>query len=77
MGGMHCILSEAANPVSHAWLAGEVTFCHDYQQVKYHDHASEEEENDREGRVQANGCCRVVCLCGSEKEEVVGKTHPS
>ena len=74
---MHCILSEAANPVARAWLEGEVIFCRDYQQVKHHDHASEEEENDREEHVQANGCCMVGCLCGSEKEEVVGSSHPS
>jgi hypothetical protein len=74
---MHCILSEAANPVSHAWLEEEAIFCRDYQQVKHHDHVSEAEENDREERVQASVCCRVKCLCGSEKEEVVGNFHPS
>ena len=74
---MHCILSEAANPVARAWLEGEVIFCRDYQQVKHHDHASEEEENDREEHVQANGCCMVGCLCGSEREGVVGNSRPS
>jgi len=73
---MHCILSEAASPVSRVWLE-EVTFFHDYQQVKHHDRASAAEENDREERVQAIGCCRVGCLYGSEKEEVVGSSHPS
>ena len=77
MEGMHCILSEAASPVSHAWPGVEVIFCRDCQQVKYRDHVSEEEENDREGRVQVNGCCMVACLCGSEKEEVVCNSHPS
>jgi hypothetical protein len=74
---MHCILSEAASPVSHAWLEEEVIFCRDYQQAKHHDHASEEEENDREEHAQANVCCRVECLCGSEMEEVVDNSRPS
>ena len=73
---MQCILSEAANPVSHAWPEG-VIFCHGYQQVKHHDHASEEEVNDREERVLVNECCMVVCLCGSEKEVEGGNSHPS
>lgn len=77
MGGMHCILSEAANPVSHAWLEEGVIFCHGCQQVKHHDHASEEEVNDREEPVLVNECCMAVCLCGSEKEVEVGNFHPS
>jgi len=70
-------LSEAANPVSHAWQEAEVIFCHDCQQVKHHDHASEEEENDREERVPVNGCCMAVCLCGNAREEVVDNSHLS
>jgi len=54
-----------------------VIFCHDCQQVKHHDHASEEEENDREERVPVNGCCMAVCLCGNAREEVVDNSHLS
>jgi hypothetical protein len=74
---MHCIFDEVVSPVSHAWPEEEAIFCHDYQQAKHHDRASKEEENDREGCVQANVCCMVACLCGSGKEEVVGNSRPS
>jgi hypothetical protein len=77
MEGMHCILSGVVSPVAHAWPEEEAIFCRDCQQVKHHDHASEEEENDREGCVRASVGCTEVCLCGSEREEVAGSFHPS
>lgn len=76
MEGMHCILSEAANQASHAWLEAEI-FCHGYQQVKYHDHASEGVESGREELVLASGCYKAVDLCGTEKQEEDGSFRPS
>lgn len=71
MEGMHCILSEAANQASHVWQEVGI-FYHDFQQVKCHDHASEEAESGREEHVLASGCCKEAGLCGIEKQEVVG-----
>lgn len=76
MEGMHCILIEAASQAFHVWPEVGI-FCHDYQQVKYHDRASEGVGSGREEHVLVSGCCKGVGLCEIEKQEVDGSFHLS